>query len=83
MIGKPKYDFDDIVKFEFDNKIKTGVIYIVDKYGTFEQNEEVSYDILVEEENTLYKHIREHFVVEKVGQPGCAVPQVCKERCIK
>lgn len=35
------------------------MIQIVDAYGTFEQDDEPSYDICVEEENCLYKHIRE------------------------
>ena len=43
----------------------TGKVYIIDKYGTFEQHEEVSYDIMVDEvpwaNNTpaLFKHIEE------------------------
>lgn len=75
MIGKPKYKYGDIVTFEIlDNDDKkyrvTGYIYIVDAYGTFEQNEEPSYDIMVERshlDNTpcLYKHIRESYIVEE------------------
>lgn len=38
------------------------VIYIIDKYGTFEDNSDVSYDILVKEENCLYKHINERLI---------------------
>lgn len=59
MLGKPKYTYDDEVKFVIDGKEVCGKIAIIDAYGTFEQNEEVSYDIFVESENTLYKHIRE------------------------
>lgn len=59
MLGKPKYDYDDNVRFIINGKEVCGKVAIIDAYGTFEQDEEVSYDILVESENTLYKHIRE------------------------
>ena len=41
-----------------------GKIYIIDEYGTFLQNEEVLYDIMVEgsHNNILYKHIRESHI---------------------
>ena len=65
MIGKPKYSIGDEVYFLCcGNKVR-GNIAIVDAYGTFEQNEEPSYDIMVEEANTLYKHIREQFVISE------------------
>lgn len=41
------------------------MIQIVDAYGTIEQEDEPSYDICVEEENCLYKHIREPDIVRK------------------
>ena len=66
MIGKPKFQRGDKVKFTWTRDgqeiSKTGSIYIVDAYGTFEQNNEVSYDIFVEEENCLYKHFVESMV---------------------
>ena len=77
MIGKPKYKVGDIVKFEVHwqlpgeetrDEIKTGVIGIVDKWGTFEQNTEVSYDIMVKEENCFYKHFTENCIIEKIGE---------------
>jgi len=63
----PKYNYDDTVSFKIideDNveHILTGKVYIIDKYGTFEQNEEVSYDIMVDDyfgHACLFKHIRE------------------------
>ena len=55
----PKYNVGDIVKFQFVDEIKEGSVFIVDRYGTFEQNEEPSYDIMIDSENCLYKHIRE------------------------
>jgi len=67
MRGKPKYTYGDIVKFKLDDKIKTGIIAIVDSWGTFEDNSDASYDILNKEENTLYKHFREDSVIEKIG----------------
>jgi ribosomal protein L21E len=59
MKGYPKFKNGQVVKFEVEGSIKEGLIYIVDKYGTFEDNSDVSYDILVSDENCLYKHIRE------------------------
>lgn len=62
MLGNPKFDYGDKVKFEIDGKTKVGTIEIIDAYGTFFYKEGVSYDIMVEEENTFYKHIAEKFV---------------------
>jgi hypothetical protein len=58
-IGKPKYKYQDKVSFKINDKTVEGSIYIIDAYGTFENPNEVSYDILSESENTLYKHIPE------------------------
>lgn len=62
MLGKPKYRLFEKVCFEFDDDVKIGSIYVVDKYGTSEDKTNVSYDILVEEENMLYKHIKEEYI---------------------
>ena len=62
MIGKPKYNYGEKVSFQTEKGFKIGTIAIIDKYGTFEQREDVSYDILVETENCLYKHIPEQYV---------------------
>lgn len=63
MIGKPKYERGDIVKFTFRKPgvavDKVGYVYIVDAYGTFDQTEEPSYDVMVDMDHCLYKHIRE------------------------
>lgn len=69
MIGKPKYKKGDRVTFKIYDEGKeffiSGKIYIVDAYGTFEQNEEPSYDVMAEESHydkdssCLYKHVRE------------------------
>lgn len=65
MLGKPKYKEGTTVKFTFRNELKTGVIWIVDKYGTWNYTEDVSYDIMVESENCLYKHIPEKYVMRR------------------
>lgn len=59
MIGKPKYAYREVVKFAIGDEIKVGTVEIIDAYGTFFQSEEPSYDVLVKEENCLYKHIKE------------------------
>lgn len=63
MLGQPKFKIDDQVRFKLaDGVEREGFIYIVDAHGTFEQNEDVSYDIMVKSENCLYKHIMEKYV---------------------
>lgn len=58
MIGKPRYKVGDIVTFFWGGLIE-GKVYVVDADGTFENDTDVSYDIFVTKENTLYKHIPE------------------------
>lgn len=65
MIGKPKYRHNQNVVFTVAGKTLSGKVKIIDKYGTFEQNSEVSYDIYVEDEDSLYKHIPESLVNKK------------------
>ena len=70
-VGHPKYNYGDIVKFKWDgddNPPKTGIIAIIDRYGTFFDDSDVSYDIMVKDENMLYKHYREDSVIEKIGE---------------
>lgn len=68
----PKFDYGDKVSFEYtqDGKknVLVGEVYIVDRFGTFEQHEEPSYDVLVKDfvagngtqmGDCLFKHIRE------------------------
>ena len=66
MLGNPKFNYEDRVKFFITmdgEKIECiGSVFIVDPWGTFEQNEEVSYDIMVDDfkgNKTLFKHVRE------------------------
>ena len=63
MKGKPKYNLNNLVKFEIAGEIKEGRIYIIDKYGTFADPSDVSYDIMVDSENCLYKHISEKYIL--------------------
>lgn len=64
--GRPRYRREDIVRINWDGTEKAGKICVVDAFGTFEQSEEPSYDIFVEEDNCLYKHICESEILGKV-----------------
>lgn len=66
MLGKPKYKRNDKVSFEINGIVKRGYVYVVDAYGTFFQKDEPSYDVMVEEDNCLYKHIPESQVQDNV-----------------
>lgn len=67
MLGKPIYKYEEEVKFKIhisdDEEVeKSGTIAIIDRYGTFEEPEDVSYDVMVTEDDgskCLYKHITE------------------------
>lgn len=65
MKGHPKFQYGNLVKFELNGEVKEGIVYIIDEYGTFEDDSDVSYDILVknEKENCLYKHINEKYIL--------------------
>ena len=79
MLGKPKYNCKDIVKFKLEDKEYIGEVWIVDKYGTWDDPSDVSYDILVKDafkegdeyykpygnNDCLFKHISER-LVEKI-----------------
>lgn len=64
MLGKPKYEYDQEVFFKINDTEYKGRIYIIDAYGTFFQNKEVSYDIFVETDKgrVLFKHITEPLI---------------------
>ena len=65
ILDDPKYNRGDKVRFiAGNNEEYEGYIEIVDRYGTFEQAEEPSYDILVKgTPGCLHKHIRESSVI--------------------
>lgn len=80
MLGQPKYTYGDIVQFKVSFSvdqppvIKTGEIIIIDRWGTWDQDQDVSYDIMVPddgEHGTLYKHFIESSIIKKID----AVPQ--------
>lgn len=48
----------DLVTFQCGDTLKEGVVLIVDAYGTFESPNIPSYDIMVENEKMLYKHVK-------------------------
>lgn len=67
MRGKPKFNYGDKVEFTLSDGTYQGKIYIIDKYGTFEDPSDVSYDIMVDnwgpkKEQCLFKHITEKLV---------------------
>jgi hypothetical protein len=74
MIGNPKFHEGDIVNFKYTDEhqndiTETGVICIIDRYGTFFQPDDVSYDIMIKRngEPVLCKHIPETIVLQKIG----------------
>lgn len=69
MIGKPKFKYNDIVQFTIQGKQYTGKVYIIDAYGTFEDESDVSYDVLIDkcdefEDGCLFKHLREDLLTK-------------------
>ena len=64
MIGKPKFKLNDTVAFTCNGngETKTGTVFTVDRFGTFFCKADVCYDVMVESENCLYKHIEEKYV---------------------
>ncbi|ARV91308.1 hypothetical protein BK727_25295 [Bacillus thuringiensis serovar roskildiensis] len=56
-----KFQLSEKVSFKFGNKMLVGIIDIRDFGGSIEHDHH-SYDILVKEENMLYKHIPERDV---------------------
>ncbi len=62
MLGHPKFKYETPVQFSIDHVTKIGKIAIIDAYGTFQYSDDVCYDIYVESENCLYKHIQEKYV---------------------
>ena len=55
----------DEVVFTLNEIQKEGVVFIFDANGTFERPRIPSYDILVENENMLYKHVPYDMVSKK------------------
>ena len=62
MKGYPKFKVGDNVSFTINNVTRNGIVLIVDAYGAF-CLDDASYDILVETENCLYKHVEERMLL--------------------
>lgn len=62
MRGNPKFEMGDVVIFTVGGKDITGVVVVVDAFGTFQDPSDVNYDIYCENENMLYKHVGEKLV---------------------
>lgn len=61
---KVLYKVGDAVTFECNGKTKSGNVFIVDAHGTFERPDVISYDILSEKENMIYKHIPQTWIIK-------------------
>lgn len=59
------YKVGDEVVFTLNEIQKEGVVFIVDANGTFERPKIPSYDIWVESEDMLYKHVPYDMVSKK------------------
>lgn len=73
MLGKPKYALGEEVAFSLINRngvdcTYIGTVAIIDLYGTFEDDTDVCYDILVDNDESgeqggiLFKHVNEKSV---------------------
>lgn len=66
-MSKPKYKINQTVSFQTYHGVKTGVIIIVDPNGYFgSSNNNPHYDILIEEEKMLHKHVEEKDILETI-----------------
>ena len=65
MIGNPKYKCGDKVRFTIKEGTFEGYVRIVDEWGTFENDTEPSYNILVEDfkgGQCIFSHVAEHLI---------------------
>lgn len=71
-LGHPKYRRGDIVRITGRNGDDVlGIVEIVDAYGTSVQTDEPSYDVIVESEDCLYKHVLESRILSHEGNAFC------------
>lgn len=67
VLGRLRYSYKDVVEFNSgEDCTKVRQIHVIDAYGTFEQSSEPSLDVLVEDDNCLYKHICESDIAKKL-----------------
>ena len=64
MKKQPKYEKGDVVEFLVNDIHKIGKIMVVDSWNSCYRH--IEYDILVDEENMLYKHFSENLIIRKV-----------------
>ena len=68
MKGFPKFNIGDKVHFEFtinnEKYSEDGEIVVIDKYGAWDDDSDVSYDIKLED-GSWWKHINEKFVTSR------------------
>lgn len=62
MKGNPKFKYNDVVSYKINDDTIIGSVAIIDAYGTFEDDSDVSYDIL--SDDCLYKHIPEKIITK-------------------
>ena len=65
MIGKPKFKYGDVVEFKYNGEKIVGTIEIIDSYGTFFDESDVSYDIMCDNykgDRMFFKHVTERLV---------------------
>lgn len=66
-MSKPKIKVNQTVSFNTYKGVKTGVIWIVDPNGYFgNSNNNSHYDILIENEKMLHKHVEEKDILETI-----------------
>ena len=65
-----KYNYQEKVEFKWNEGTKVGYIEIIDRFGTFEQSYEPSYDIMSYEDACLYKHVPQSLIVGCVEDDG-------------
>ena len=84
MRGYPKYKINDKVYFIIEDKKYEGTIYIIDKFGTFDNPSDVSYDIMSEYDGKpcLFKHITEK-KVKKMRHWKCEIKEVGSPHTVK
>lgn len=63
MIGKPIFGLGENVWFTLQGQRYEGFVYNIDEYGTFERDDDVSYDIMCDDMRIgLIKHVSEHLL---------------------
>ena len=76
MLGKPKYNKGDLVEFDIDYEDKTyivqGKVEIIDRWGTWDNETDVSYDVMADNSfmgPCFFKHITEKSLrkIERIG----------------